>query len=162
MNLPKAFKTFQRVSLRIRFLRLCSSSQDAQIASLYDCFALGRNDASSVYCTTVLLRLLPNDSFRLAIRILSHLTPHPDIFWKSKNWIGKDIKEQVVHHLHWTREEIIWLLSGVPLDQWNRGLLGEDLYMLFIQDPDIGTKMERAAILALDEGDDDVALSALI
>jgi hypothetical protein len=158
-------QSFQNVSKRFiddPLLQLCSPSQETQIASLYDCFALGRNDARVFIALRYFLRVLSDDSLRLAIRILSHLTPHPDILWHSQNWIGQDIKDQVRPYLNWTIDEIMWLLSEVPWDQWDRGALGEDLYMLFLEDHSIREKMQRAAVSALNDGLDDLALSAMI
>lgn len=158
-------QSFQTVSKRFiddPLLKLCSPNQETQIASLYDCFALGRNDSRVFISLRYLLRLLTGDSLNTAIRILSHLTPHPDIFWHSENWISQDIKQQVQPHLQWTIEEITWLLSEFTWDHWNRGDYGEDLYMLFIQDSSIRAKMQRVALEALETNLDQVALSAMI
>lgn len=143
-------------------LKLCAEPQDGQISALYDCFALGRGDARIFIALRYLMLLLSGDALRIAIRILSHLTPHPDIFWTENNWVPQYIKEGVRQHFSWSRDDIILLLSQIGFDEWDRGRLGEDLYMLFLEDREIKAKMQEVALFALSTQKRDVALSAFI
>ena len=162
LDFKQSFESVAKHFIDDPLLQLFSNSHESQIAGLLDCFALGRNDARVFIALRYLLRALTNEKLKLAIKILSHLTPHPDIFWHAQNWINQDVKDKVQPFLNWTKDDIFWLLSEVTWDQWERGAVGEDLYMLFIQDNCIKEKMQNVAISALAEGLEDVALSALI
>lgn len=109
-----------------------------------------------------MLKMLGGAAIQHAIHILSHITPHPDIFWHKDNWISDDICREVSAHFRWTVDEILLLLSMVPWEEWQRGCVGESLYMLLQEDPDIKSTMERAALVALDVSKDEhVAFAAL-
>jgi hypothetical protein len=82
--------------------------------------------------------------------------------WHKGNWISDEICREVSAHFRWTVEEILLLMTAVPWEEWQRGALGESLYMLLHEDPDIKRKMEEAAVVALDAcEDEDVAFGAL-
>jgi len=105
--------------------------------------------------------MLRGEPLHLAICILSHLTPHPDIMWNSQNWIPEEVRKEANPHLVWDPKEIWTLLSCTAWEAWQRGDSGEDLYMLFMEDPEIQTKMESIAVAAMNAGDEVVAFSAL-
>lgn len=139
---------------------LCSRSEESQLRALRDCFALGRFDARVLIGVRALLNLLTRRSFRLAIRILAHLTPHPDIFWGPNNWIGTDVKNAVKPVLVWEDSEVVRLLECVEEDEWDRGNLGEDVYMLLYEDPRIKEKIELIACDAASADNQRVAFAA--
>jgi hypothetical protein len=142
-------------------LRLCSRHEDEQVGALFDCLAFGRRDARVLIALRYMLRVCHRDVMHDAIHILSHITPHPDILWHKGNWIPDEVCREVSPHFSWTIEEILFLLASVPWEEWQRGAIGESLYMLFFEDPEIQTKMEQAAFLALDSCSDEVAFAAM-
>jgi len=105
--------------------------------------------------------MLEGPPLQLAITILSHLTPHPDIMWNSHNWIPDEVQKKAIPHLAWDINEIWTLLAGTTWEDWQRGSVGEDLYMLFMQDPGIKDKMESVALAAMGAGHEEVAFAAL-
>lgn len=142
-------------------LNLFSKSEDIQLSALYDCFAHGRSDARVLIALRYMLKALDKKILPNAIRILSHVTPHPDIFWGPENWIPTDVKEKVLSHFKWDIQEIINLLSAITWEDWDRGNYGEDLYLILYADPGIRFKMKQVAIESLDQGNEDAAFAAL-
>lgn len=153
--------TIKKWHIEHPILFLNSESVDVKLNALYDCFALGRSDARVLITLRYLIKTLDNFSVLTAIRILSHTTPHPDIFWNSNNWIPEKVTEKVRSHLNWEIQEICYLLSAVTWENWQRGDYGEDLYMILREDSEIHQKMEEVAIFAIDHYIDDVAFTAL-
>ncbi len=142
-------------------LRLVEADESAKGPLLLDCFAFGRSDPRVLVVLRYLLPSLRGDNLLLAITILSHVTPHPDIFWHSNNWIREGVRQIVRPHLQWTEDEIIRLLNDIPWEHWQRGCEGQSLYMLLKEDPEIERKMERVALRAMDAGEEDAAMCAL-
>lgn len=158
----KASLEASRLSLRVHpLLQAQSLDEDVSNSAIYDCFALGRSDARVLITLRYLIRSLAPEARRLAVKALSHVTPHPDIWWHSGNWIPKEVKDIVLDHLRWSREEIGSLLEVVPLETFERGGIGEDLFMLFDEDPNIIVSMRSTFEVALQTQNDEVASTAL-
>jgi hypothetical protein len=141
-------------------LRLCSAQGNALLSGLMDCFAFGRSDPRIFILIRYLLRMLDGAALKLGITILAHATPHPDIFWRKSNWVPESTCLQVKRHLQWSMEDIRRMLSDVEWSCWQRGDVGQDLYMILRQDPQIEEKMEKIAIEAMRDLDEDVAWAA--
>jgi hypothetical protein len=141
-------------------LNLLSDSELERQSAVYDCFALGRNDPDVFISLRYMLPSLDNLQLRTAVTALSHLGLHPDIMWGPHNWISPSVKEKVRPHFIWNIDEIILLLSCSSWDEWNRGAIGEDVYVLLIEDPEIQSKIENAALRAINMGESDAAFSA--
>jgi len=157
----QAIERFSKLHTEHPVVQLCSKSATLQLAVLYDCFALGRSDARVLIALRYLTKILTGKPLLLAISILSHVTPHPDIMWNKHNWIPKEVTKDVRPHLVWDTQEIWNFLSCVTWNDWQRGNRGEDLYMLLMEDPQIKMKMESVAVAAINVGDEEVAFSAL-
>lgn len=147
-------KFWDRRSSGLSLLRLCTENEDEQIGALLDCFAYGRHDARLLIVLRYMLKMLRGDVLMHAIHILAHVTPHPDILWHKGNWISDGICRDVAQHFRWTVEEILVFFKSVPWSEWHRGGLGESIYMLLHEDPEIKPKMEQAAFAALDLASD--------
>jgi len=156
-----SLQRYSRVHLEHPLVQLCSRSVPSQLSALYDCFALGRSDARVFIALRYLTKVLVGEPLRVSISILSHLTAHPDILWSSRNWVPDDVQKEGIPHLVWDVQEIRTFLSYITWEDWQRGDVGEDLYMLFMQDPQIKTKMEAVALEAMNAGDEDIAFAAL-
>jgi hypothetical protein len=161
-SLPDFRKSFAVPTRDHPFLLVCSCDEESQLRGLYDCFALGRFDSRVLAGVRYAFPSLHRRSTRLAIRILAHLTPHPDILWGPDNWIGAEIKKTLQPLLVWADFEVFQLLDCVDDEEWDRGDLGEDVYMLFHEDPDIKPKIERVALREMRNGNERVAYSAFI
>lgn len=142
-------------------LQAQSLDEDISHSAIFDCFALGRSDPRVLITLRYLVRALAPPARRLTIDILSHATPHPDILWHSGNWIPEDVKKVVRSHMRWDNAEIMSLLEVVSSEEFERGSLGESLYMLFVEDPDITNKMRSTAAAALTSHEDKRATIAL-
>lgn len=142
-------------------LQLTSDDASLQAAALLDCFAIGRSEPRVFVLLRHLLDFFEGRSHKLAIHILSHLTPHADIFWHSGNWIPHSVRALATSSFRWSELEIEQLLSWVSWEEWGRGGTGEDLYFVLREDPDIEKKMGEVAIAALAKGNDDVAFTAM-
>jgi len=162
LELRPSLERFSTLNLGHPIVQLCSESVQIQLVAIYDCFALGRSDARVFIALRYLTRALVDEPLRLAIRVLSHLTPHGDILWHKGNWIPAEVTESARPHLVWDTQEIYKFLSyAVDTEEWQRGCLGEDLYMLFIEDPRIKEKMESVALTAMNRRDEEIAWTAL-
>jgi hypothetical protein len=138
-----------------------SEESDISESAILDCFALGRSDARVFIGLRYLLRAFDKEMILPLIYVLTHLTPHPDIFWHERNWIPREIKEAVQPHLYWEQDEILRLLQAVDINEYQRGGMGQSLYMLLVQDPNITEKMARVAVRAANSGDEDTGNIAL-
>jgi len=127
-------------------LSLVTDSEHEQVPALWDCFALGRRDARFLVIVRHLLAVLSGESLRTAVRILAHATPHPDIMWHQDNWIPPDVESEIRSHFRWSVDDVVLLLRAVAREEWERGCLGEDLYMLLVADPHIKQQMESVAV----------------
>jgi hypothetical protein len=142
-------------------LQICADREDLQISALLDCFAYGRADHRVFIIIRHLLAMLNGEALRVAIGILAHTTPHPDILWSKSNWVPEEIGPIIAPYLRWRPEEVWRLLSEIAWEEWQRGDTGPDLYMLLTQDPDIRKKVEWVAVEAMREGDEAAAWAAL-
>lgn len=141
---------------------LVSKNEHDKIGALFDCFALGRHDARNFIVMRHLLKTFEGLSLRVAISILSHFGLHPDIFWTPQNWIPTSVNREMKEHLVWETAEIIHLLSSCEWQEWSRGNLGQSVYVLLVEDPQIETKMEQAALSAIDLGSQKEAAFAFV
>jgi hypothetical protein len=142
-------------------LQLCSNRQELRISALLDCFGEARSDPRFFIVLRYLLPMLQDKSLEVALTLLAHVTPHPDIWWSENNWIPEQVADDVRPCLCWSLDEIKRLLSDVGWGRWQRGDVGEDLYMLLQEDPQIQQKVEKVAVESLWEGRDDAAWIAL-
>ena len=142
-----------------------SEENDLSESALLDCFAVGfavgRGDARIFVGLRYLLRAFDKEMLRPLIYVLTHLTPHPDIFWNEQNWVPREITQAVQPHLRWEQDEILRLLQAIGGEEYQRGGMGQRLYMLFVQDPGITDKMMRVSIQASNAGDEEVGNTAL-
>lgn len=141
-------------------LDLLSDSDSKRMQAIVDCFALGRNDARHLIVLRYLLNTLEGDKLEQALSILALATPHPDILWTMHNWIGDTTKMAVVKHCRWSNDEVCRLLQAVPWELWQRDDSGQDLYMLLMEDPEIGRKMRVALSSLYGDGDLDATFTA--
>lgn len=142
-------------------IQTLSDDKELSQMAILDCFALGRGEARVFVGLRYLLRAFNTEAVESLIYVLAHLTPHPDIFWHERNWIPEDIKQAVQPHLYWEQDEILRLLQAVDIDEYQRGAIGQSLYMLLVQDPRITEKMASVAVQAAESGDEDVGNIAL-
>lgn len=128
--------------------------------AIFDSFAYGRSDPRVFIALRYALNSFAEDDLNLAIMILTHLTPHPDIMWSKSNWIPKEVCDAVCSHFRWSSDEIVRLLNTVGWESWQRGGMGEHLYMILREDPEIEEKMISAAVTAVDAGYEVAAFAA--
>ena len=139
-----AMKATAAAEEHINILDLVSDSSQQQASAVNDCFALGRRDPRAMLLLRRLLTTLHPEAIMAGLGALAHLTPHPDIGWTSRNWIGGPVKDRLRSELRWSPEELQLLLSVVDddADMWGRGVVGEDITMLLLEDPEIVHKLK--------------------
>ncbi|MDQ4126399.1 MAG: hypothetical protein M3151_00330, partial [Actinomycetota bacterium] len=71
------------------------------------------------------------------------------------------MKQAVIPHLSWELDEIRLLLQAVEAYEYERGEMGQSLYMLLAEDPNIVHKMISVAIQAADADNEEAAYIAL-
>lgn len=124
----------------------------------------GRQDPRAFILMRRALPGLQHESLRRAIVALGHLTPHPDIFWHSGNWIPPEIEEQVEPSFRWTPHEVHHMVQAVE-DQgggWERGGIGQYVWSLLVMDRDLRSLILPAMTIALDHDHLDAAFQLLV
>lgn len=146
------------------FLRLFDPDDEQRCNAIDDCWAVGRRDARAFILLRRALPGLKEVSLRNAIVRLSHLTPHPDIFWHQGNWIPPEIERQVEPTFQWSPQEVHHLVQAVEGlgGVWERGGLGQCVWSLLIMDRDLRSNVLPAVGMALAAGHLDAAFRLLI
>jgi hypothetical protein len=118
-------------------LDLAAQDPLAQSRAVWDCWALGRRDARALLLLRASLRWLADvDASWPAIHVLSLATPHSDVFWSSETRLPEDTIARLSATFRWSVEEAELLLAAPAPDMWDRGNLGQSVYMLLVADPD--------------------------
>ena len=150
-------------------LGLFDDADDRRCQSVFDCWTVGRSDARAFLLLRQALPVLSDQSLRFAIERLSYLTPHPDIFWNTTNWVPPEIKRRVQGWFRWSAQEVYDLVSAVEHQAqaqesggWQRGELGQCLWCLLVEDPNLRHAVLPALGLALDADDLDTAFRLLV
>ena len=134
--------------LKHPLIQALSRDSGVSESAILDCFALGRSEARIFIGLRYLLRALDRGGVRAFLYVLAHLTPHPDVFWHSENWISQDVKLALQPHLSWQPDEIFRLLEVVEFEEFERGGMGQSLCMLLVQDTDVVDKILEVAVQA--------------
>lgn len=134
--------------LRHPLIHALSRDSDVSESAILDCFALGRSEARIFIGLRYLLRALYEEVVSAFVHVLAHLTPRPDAFWRSGHWISEDVKEALQPHLKWQPDEIFRLLQATEFEEFERGGMGQSLYMLLVQDTDVVNKMLDVVVQA--------------
>ncbi len=113
-------------------LNLTSTDSGLLQSALFDCLVLGRRDPRYLTLVRTSLPFIDDQkSFYMAIDLLAHATPHPDIFWHRGNYIQPETATEVCKSFRWTPGEIAMLLARLPEEgMWSRGTVGQSLYMI--------------------------------
>lgn len=167
LDMISKMHAYVRQTSTLALLGLFDADDDQRCQAVFDCWTLGRTDARALLMLRRALPSLEGNSLHDAITVLSHLTPHPDIFWHAGNWVPPEIERQVQPAFTWSAREVCDLVCAVEhLDEgdnsWERGGLGQSLWMLFTQDRQLRTVLPSALRLAVDLGDGDAALRLLV
>ena len=141
-------------------INLLSKDAKVQCAATWDSLALGRRDPRHLVLLRCVLPHLNGLPLIHAIHVLSHVTPHPDIFWTNENWVSEECRAQVRPFMRWSPTEVRMLIAAAGDDGWHRGSIGESIFMLLVEDPTIRQTLRSVAIEAARTGDDDVAWMA--
>jgi len=150
-------------------LGLFDHDDDLRVRAVHDCWTLGRGDARAFLLLRHALPSLAAHSLRDAVVVLSHLVPHPDIFWHAGNWIPLEIEDQVRQSFRWSAQEISDLVGAVERWSedtgdvaWERGGLGQCLYHLLVEDPLLRATLPHSLPIALSAGNLEAAFRLLI
>ncbi len=128
------------------FLRLFGEDELEKQSALFDCLAVGRNDPRYFrLLRSLLLSFRDQNTYLSAVRILSHATPHPDIFWHNGNIVPTDVRRDIAKCFRWAPNEISMLISRLPKEEgiWERGTISQSLYMLLVEDPALDWSLDR-------------------
>lgn len=119
-----------------------TNSADVRQA-VWDCMAVGRHDARVFKGLRAAIPLIQESALPPIIHILASLTCHPDRGWSSSNWIDDSIRRAVRETFRWTPPEAIRMTRAAEWE-WERGSIGQDVSLLFANDPDIREVLEQA------------------
>ena len=139
--------------------QLCDRSTEAQHHGIMDCFTLGRADPRLFVGLRYMLFHLAPSVLHIGVVALAHLTPHPDIFWGKKNWFPPQVKDRVKPHLTWSEDEVSKFIALVSSEEWERGGMGQHIYLLLLEDAEIDKKLESAAKSLIDKNFDAALLA---
>ncbi|WP_158514282.1 DUF4365 domain-containing protein [Mycobacterium avium] len=160
-------RAYIRHSTPAALLDLFGPDKDVAVATVHDCFALGRVDARAFLLLRRSLLSLDGEALIQAIALLSHLVDHPDILWHKGNWVPEHIQRQVRPTFRWPAVEVHHLLKVVEQRflagdlVWERGGLGQCLWHLLAEDPQLTAVATEAIGIFLDDGDLESAFRAL-
>ena len=104
-----------------------------------------------------MMAMLTGDSLRMALDLLVRVIEHGDMFLNPETRVPFEVTKDVRKHMQWSMSELRHFLTVVEWSEWQRGDTGQSLYVLMAQDPDIVEKIERLAVDAIRDGDEDVA-----
>lgn len=165
-HMIEQLRAYLRQSSTPALLGLFDSDDERRLNAVFDCWTLGRSDARAFLLLRWALPSLSGEPLRDSIKILSHLTPHPDIFWHSGNWVPPEIERQVQPAFRWSAQEVCDLVCAVEhLEEaggWERGGIGQCLWSLLIEDTNLLASASVAIGFALARGDSDAAFRLLI
>ncbi|RSM98887.1 hypothetical protein DMH25_28900 [Streptomyces sp. WAC 01325] len=149
-------------------LDLMSEGMSAQISAVHDCFALGRGDARALLLLRHTITKLSNYALAQALHALSHCASNPDIPWSERNWIPRNVTDQVRASFDWSPEEILHMIREVEetgsagVSAWERGGYGQSLVVLLWDSPDLCERLHSALLKACRGFDGDLAFRTLI
>src|SRR5262249_10480158 len=126
---------------------LGSTDLNRQAAALFQCFVLSFAGPEPLIAVRRAFAGLRPPVNELAIDLLSHCTPHPDIFWSKKNMLPTPVRDAVAAEFRWSVAEAWSLLKVIdPENGIDRGSIGQSVYMLLFEDPAHVTVLREVAI----------------
>jgi hypothetical protein len=130
-------------------LALGSANDDEQEAAAWDCFAIARRNADALIAVRRSFLALGERGRLAGLVALAFCTPHPDVAWTKQNMLPGPIQQVVCASMRWTVPEVWQLLEMVdPETAFERGSIGQCIYMLLFEDPDCRRLARRTALAA--------------
>lgn len=115
-----------------------------QAQAVWEAFALGHRDPAPLIAVRRAMFAFDRAAKIEAVYALSHCTPHPDIVWSKSNWLPPPLQNAVSASFRWSHHEVWQLLEVVePENAMERGTIGQCVYMLLIEDPDLTSSLWR-------------------
>jgi hypothetical protein len=130
-------------------LALGSANDDEQEAAVWDCFAIARRNADALIAVRRSFLALGARGRLAGLVALAFCTPHPDVYWTKQNTLPTPIQRTVCASMRWTVPEVWQVLELVdPETAFERGSIGQCIYMLLFEDPDCRDLARRTAVAA--------------
>jgi hypothetical protein len=128
---------------------LLSDDEDRQVGAVLDALALGRTDHRPLLMVRRLFGDMRGEAVLAAAWVLSHVCWVPDRMYSSRNWLAPEVKARVVRELSWSSDELRTLLTAVQddADMFGRGVIGQTVSALILQDGSAGSKLFAIARL---------------
>lgn len=121
----------------------------SQLEALWDSFAIARRDERALVALRHAFLAFEHGAQQDAILALSFCTPHPDVVWTADNSLPPPVKNLVCATFRWHVTEVWRLLERVDGEHmFQRGSLGQCIYMLIFEDPDAVEKLHDVAVAA--------------
>ena len=116
---------------------------------MLDALALSRTDHRPLLMVRRLFDDMRGEAVLAAASALSHVCWVPDRMYSSRNWLAPEVKARVVRELGWSLDELRMLLTAVmdDADMFGRGVIGQTVSALILQDESAGTKLFAIARL---------------
>ena len=143
-------------------LDLASDDPERQEEAAFVCYFVGRVDGRSLILLRRMLFSLSAEAQAFGVWQLSRAVPHPDMLHTSNTMVSKEARALLGTSLQWTAEEVIDLLRLVDDDGFDRGSLGQSIFYLLVEDPELPKTLESVALKAIQDGDEHVASWALV
>jgi len=142
--LPRLESSIRQTSVGLHpLVQLWSTNDRDARQAVWDCMAFGRRDARVFKGLRASIPLISAEVLPAIARVLSSLTSHPDRYWSAHNWIEDSVRVPVRETFRWTPSEAI-LLTRAAQGEWERGTVGQDVTLLFGDDPDIHNVLKVA------------------
>ena len=160
-------ETYLTATAESAYLLLVDSDDDRRQRGVFNCWTLGRRGPRPLIILRRLLPWMRGRSLLDGITVLTHVTPHPDIFWSERNWISPLIKNEVIATLRWSADELAMLVNAVETmddsgSDWQLGGVGQSLWSIMVVYPNLCRKLPSAIGICVEAGQLQAALRLVI
>lgn len=129
---------------------LGSESDDEQEAAVWDCFAMARRNVEAMAAVRRSFLALGARGRHAGLVALAYCTPHPDAVWTSSNTLPEPIRASIRRLMRWRVPEVWQLLELIePETAFERGSIGQCVFMVLVEDKDCRELARRTALAAI-------------
>jgi hypothetical protein len=146
-----AYKAWDITQGAVFLLNLLHSSDQVQMASVYDCLALAHHEPRFIGLLRGCLKHLRSDALRAALWILGHFVPSRRLWSDGLAWI-REAREPLRSNVHVDAIEVVAIMEQMEEDDWEEGQSVNELLWLITDDPDGMLKLKHALEYSLAKG----------
>ena len=146
--------------MAVSLLDLCSDSIDLQVAAILRAYGTGGVDARPLILVRRLITSFKGPALEAAIDMLRFAVNGGGYFAPQERWSDASRSALTATLRSWGDAEILHLLS-LDWEEWQKGGVGREAYLLLRQDPRLKSKLFRVIELAIVAGNEAAAWAAL-